>query len=90
MHFLRKFWKVELLFFLVHRILANNLSITTEVKNDSPITLNDEFFTPAIDFFDLNPEIHQLIVVGDVYNSLNSSLVDLKALPVTSEIVRLT
>jgi sulfane dehydrogenase subunit SoxC len=61
-----------------------------EGNDDPPITPNDEFFTIAIDFFDINPDTYRLVVTGEVTNPLNLSLEDLKSMPVTSEIVRLT
>ncbi|MFX0184270.1 MAG: molybdopterin-dependent oxidoreductase [Candidatus Hodarchaeota archaeon] len=58
--------------------------------HDIPITPNDEFFKISIDYFDIDPETYQLIVTGQVDNPLNLSLDEIKAMPVTSEIVRLT
>lgn len=63
---------------------------TAKANDDIPITPNDEFFTVAIDFWDLDPEKYRLVVTGEVNNPLNLSLAEIKALPVTSEIVRLT
>ncbi|MFX0114781.1 MAG: molybdopterin-dependent oxidoreductase [Candidatus Hodarchaeota archaeon] len=59
-------------------------------SNDIPITPNDEFFTNAIDFFDIDPVDYRLVVAGEVGNPLSLSLDEIKSLPVASEIVRLT
>ncbi|MFW9915327.1 MAG: molybdopterin-dependent oxidoreductase [Candidatus Thorarchaeota archaeon] len=61
-----------------------------KANDEIPITPNDEFFTVAIDYWDIDPEEYRLIVKGEVNNPLNLSLAEIKALPVTSEIVRLT
>ncbi|MFX0150695.1 MAG: molybdopterin-dependent oxidoreductase [Candidatus Hodarchaeota archaeon] len=74
-------------------IALENYLITfnaARANNDSPITPNDEFFEVAIDFFDINPEEYRLVVIGAVTNPLTLSLDEIKAMPVTSEIVRLT
>lgn len=55
-----------------------------------PITSNDDFFTTAVDFFDIDPTTYRLVVTGEVYNPLSLTLDEIKAMPVTSEIVRLT
>ncbi len=55
-----------------------------------PITSNDDFFKTAIDFFDIDPITYRLVVTGEVYNPLSLTLDEIKAMPVTSEIVRLT
>ena len=62
----------------------------TESEPKIPITSNDDFFTIAIDFFDIDPTTYRLIVTGEVYNPLSLTLDEIKAMPVTSEIVRLT
>jgi DMSO/TMAO reductase YedYZ molybdopterin-dependent catalytic subunit len=62
----------------------------TKANDEIPITPNDEFFEVAIDFWDIDPEDYRLVVKGEVNNPLNLSLAEIKALPVTSEIVRLT
>ncbi len=86
-----KNWKAV---FLVALVLYGFLGIfpkgNAQIFIDSPITPNDEFFKTAIDFFDLNSETYKLKVIGNVYNPLTLNLSEIKALPVTSEIVRLT
>lgn len=73
------------------RIIAfGNLLINIKGNNDIPITPNDEFFTIAIDSFNIDPVDNRLVVSGEVTNPLNLSLEEIKAMPVTSEIVRLT
>ncbi|NHJ02468.1 MAG: hypothetical protein EAX86_10060 [Candidatus Heimdallarchaeota archaeon] len=59
-------------------------------EEEIPITSNDDFFTAAIDYFDIEPTSYRLMVSGAVRNYLNLSLEDIKQMPVTSEIVRLT
>ncbi|UCE14983.1 MAG: molybdopterin-dependent oxidoreductase [Candidatus Heimdallarchaeota archaeon] len=66
-------------------------NIVISSKTDEiPITPNDEFFTVAVDFFEIDPDTYRLIVTGEVVNPLNLSLDEIKSMPVTSEIVRLT
>ncbi|MFW9906166.1 MAG: molybdopterin-dependent oxidoreductase, partial [Candidatus Thorarchaeota archaeon] len=67
-----------------------NYLIVVKGNDDPPITPNDEFFTMSIDFFYINPDTYRLMVTGEVRNPLNLSLEDIKSMPVTSEIVRLT
>ncbi len=67
-----------------------NMMIEVKSNEDIPITPNDEFFTEAIDFFDINPDTYRLVVTGAVVTPLNLSLEEIRALPVSSEIVRLT
>jgi DMSO/TMAO reductase YedYZ molybdopterin-dependent catalytic subunit len=64
--------------------------IQGEPNEDIPITPNDEFFTESIDFFDIDPESYRLVVTGEVENPLNLTLEEIKAMPVTSQIARLT
>ncbi|MFX0088056.1 MAG: molybdopterin-dependent oxidoreductase [Candidatus Hodarchaeota archaeon] len=64
--------------------------IAVDINDEIPITPNDEFFTVAVDYFDIDPEDYRLVVTGEVHNPLNLSLDDIKAMPVTKEIVRLT
>ncbi|MHA1975378.1 MAG: molybdopterin-dependent oxidoreductase [Candidatus Hodarchaeales archaeon] len=71
-------------------LVFSNFIIHGEPNDDIPITPNDEFFTQAIDFFDIDPETYRLAVTGEVANPLNLTLEEIKAMPVTSEIVRLT
>ncbi len=71
-------------------VAFGNIMIEVKSNEDIPITPNDEFFTEAIDFFDIDPDTYRLVVMGGVVNSLNLSLEEIKAMPVTSEIVRLT
>jgi DMSO/TMAO reductase YedYZ molybdopterin-dependent catalytic subunit len=67
----------------------SNLAI--ELTNTN-ITPNDEFFTTSIEKqpFEIDPDSYRLKVVGHVLNPLNLSLAEIKSLPVTSEIVRLS
>ena len=44
----------------------------------------------AVDYFEIDPKKYRLVVTGEVDNPLNLSLADIKAMPVTKEIVRLT
>ncbi|MHA2247248.1 MAG: molybdopterin-dependent oxidoreductase [Candidatus Hodarchaeales archaeon] len=71
---------------------GNNLITikTIRADDDIPITPNDEFFINSIDFFDIDPDEYRLIVTGEVTNPLSLSLDEIKAMPITSEIVRLT
>ena len=62
----------------------------TKINDDIPITPNNQFFTVSIDFFDIDPEMYRLVVTGEVRNPLSLSLDEIKDMPVTSEIVRLT
>ena len=71
-------------------IAIGNFLIIVKGADDIPITPNDEFFVISIDFFDIDPNNYRLVVGGEVANPLNLSLEDIKAMPVTSEIVRLT
>ncbi|MFX1516311.1 MAG: molybdopterin-dependent oxidoreductase, partial [Promethearchaeota archaeon] len=71
-------------------IAFGNFFINVKGNNDIPITPNDDFFTIAIDFFDIDPVNYRLVVTGAVDNPLNLSLAEIKAMPVTSEIVRIT
>ncbi len=71
-------------------IAFGNLLFSIRGNDDVQITPNDEFFTSAIDSFDIDPSNYRLVVTGEVTNPLNLSLEEIKAMPVTSEIVRLT
>ncbi len=71
-------------------IALGNLLINIKGNNDIPITPNDEFFIESVDYFDIEPDNYRLVVTGRVANPLNLSLEEIKAMPVTSEIVRLT
>jgi DMSO/TMAO reductase YedYZ molybdopterin-dependent catalytic subunit len=64
--------------------------ISTSNDDEIPITPNDEFFKVAIDFFNFTSEDYRLIVTGAVNQTLNLTLAEIKAMPVTTEIVRLT
>ena len=64
--------------------------ISTSNDDEIPITPNDEFFKVAIDYFDFTSEDYRLIVTGAVNKTLNLTLAEVKAMPVTSEIVRLS
>ena len=91
MKFLLKIIKTHSLFLLL--ILAsypNTSSLFVKGEDSIPITPNEEFFTTAIDSFDIDPEKYRLTIVGRVINPLNLSLEEIKALPKTTEIVRLT
>ena len=78
-------------FFLILTILITQASVySVQLEEEIPITSNDDFFTAAIDYFDIEPESYRLVVTGAVRNYLNFSLDDIKQMPVTSEIVRLT
>ncbi|MFX1285871.1 MAG: molybdopterin-dependent oxidoreductase [Promethearchaeota archaeon] len=78
-----------LLSFLLSFAFCNAL-LEVSSSDDIPITSNDEFFTEAIDFFDIDPDTYRLVVMGEVANPLNLTLKDIRAMPATSEIVRLT
>lgn len=67
-----------------------NIFVGVEADDEIPITPNEDFFTEAIDYFDIDPDTYRLIVSGEVNIPLNLSLEEIKAMPVTSEIVRLT
>ncbi len=91
MHWLHQKWKTNyLLLFLILGVLGKSIPIQAKIDNGYPITSNESFFTTAIDYFELDPTTYRLIVSGDIYNPLNLSLGEIKALPVTFEIVRLT
>ena len=77
-------------FLIILGSLSQNYVITIKGEDAIPITSNEEFFTTAIDFYALEAESYRLEVVGHVYNPLSLTLEEIKALPVTSEIVRLT
>ncbi|UCG01903.1 MAG: molybdopterin-dependent oxidoreductase [Candidatus Heimdallarchaeota archaeon] len=81
--------KPVILSFLLIFALGNVL-INVKGNDDIPITPNDEFFFIAIDFFEIDPDNYRLVVMGEVANPLNLSLEEIKAMPVTSEIVRLS
>jgi hypothetical protein len=86
-----KYWKATfLLVSFLYGFLLVHIPLNAQIIIDSPITPNDEFFTTAIDFFDLNSETYLLKVAGNIYNPLSLNLSEIKAFPVTSEIVRLT
>jgi DMSO/TMAO reductase YedYZ molybdopterin-dependent catalytic subunit len=93
MSFIRERRKQSLILAIIIPVAFGNylINITTVKTNDEiPITPNDEFFTVAVDYFDIDPEKYRLVVTGEVNNPLNLSLDDIKAMPVTKEIVRLT
>lgn len=71
-------------------LLVSPLLSLSKVFQNSDITPNEEFFSVAIDYFDIDPLSYHLTVSGAVSNPLNYSLEELKSMPVTSEIVRLT
>lgn len=75
---------------MMFSLAIGNMIIEVKSNEEFPITPNDEFFTEAIDFFDIDPETYRLVVTGEVFNPLSLSLAEIKAMPVTSEIVRLT
>lgn len=75
---------------LILIIAFGNLLLNVKGNDDVPITPNDEFFTSSIDSFDIDQKTYRLVVTGEVTNPLNLSLEEIKAMPVTSEIVRLT
>lgn len=79
---------IEFSFLLI--ISFGNLLIIARGNNDIPITANDEFFIESVDFFDIEPTKYRLVVIGKVAKPLNLSLEEIQAMPVTSEIVRLT
>jgi DMSO/TMAO reductase YedYZ molybdopterin-dependent catalytic subunit len=80
-----------LILFVIFTFGYHLIYIETVRSNDEiPITPNDEFFKISIDYWDIDPETYNLVVTGQVNNPLNLSLDEIKALPVTSEIVRLT
>ena len=58
--------------------------------DEIPITPNEDFFVISIDDFDIDPETYTLLVKGAVKNSLNLTLNEIKNMPVTSEIIRLS
>ena len=89
-YWLRKSIQV-FIFSLIVGIILNNQLITVKTEDEIPITSNEDFFTVAIDYFDIDPETYRLTVSGEVYNPLNLSLEDIKTeFTPTSEIVRLT
>ncbi|MHA2074685.1 MAG: molybdopterin-dependent oxidoreductase, partial [Candidatus Hodarchaeales archaeon] len=67
----------------------SSLATELEVSN---ITPNDEFFKVSIERkpFEIDLDSYRLKVIGNVHNPLNLSLTEIKRLPVTSEIVRLS
>jgi DMSO/TMAO reductase YedYZ molybdopterin-dependent catalytic subunit len=75
--------------FIILLILSPLLTMSKVIQNPE-ITPNEDFFTTAIDYFDIDPLSYHLTVSGAVSNPLNFSLEEIKAMPVTSEIVRLT
>jgi DMSO/TMAO reductase YedYZ molybdopterin-dependent catalytic subunit len=89
-----KYTRLQLLILIMFILIAfgNNLITikTIRADDDIPITPNDEFFINSIDFFDIDPDEYRLIVTGEVTNPLSLSLDEIKAMPITSEIVRLT
>jgi DMSO/TMAO reductase YedYZ molybdopterin-dependent catalytic subunit len=93
MNFLKN-TRLQLLILIMLILVAfgNNLINVKTIKTDDdiPITPNNVFFVNAIDFFDIDPNEYRLIVTGEVTNTLSLSLDEIKAMPITSEIVRLT
>lgn len=92
-NYIRKKRKQSLILLLVILIAFGNylVSITaTQTEKVIPITPNEDFFKVSIDYFDIDPVDYRLIVTGEVNNPLSLTLDDIKALNVTSEIVRLT
>ncbi|GAH46652.1 unnamed protein product [marine sediment metagenome] len=80
-----------ILFSIIIGIVLNNQLIISNSDDEIPITSNEDFFTVAVDFFDINLETYRLVIGGEVYNPLNLSLDEIKTnFTVTSEIVRLT
>ncbi len=63
---------------------------TSSRADEIPITPNDEFFVISVDYFDIDPETYTLQVKGAVKNNLNLTLNEIRNMPVTSEIVRLS
>ncbi|MHA1974247.1 MAG: molybdopterin-dependent oxidoreductase [Candidatus Hodarchaeales archaeon] len=66
------------------------IAIKPELTEEIPITSNDDFFTVAIDYFDIDPSTYTLQILGAVKKQLSLNLTQIKAMPVTSEIVRLS
>ncbi len=88
-----KKWATLLVFMIFLAIIVNySLPETKEffVVESVPITPNDEFFNSAVDFFDIDPDEYRLTVTGAVVNNLSLTLAEIRAMPVTSEIVRMT
>jgi DMSO/TMAO reductase YedYZ molybdopterin-dependent catalytic subunit len=90
-----RYWRKrssQILFFLIIiGIVLNNQLIITNADDEIPITSNEEFFTVAVDYSDINASTYRLDVGGEVYNPLSLSLEEIKTnFNVTSEIVRLT
>ncbi|MFX0124123.1 MAG: molybdopterin-dependent oxidoreductase [Candidatus Hodarchaeota archaeon] len=80
----------SVIFSFILLIAFGNFLINVRGNDDIPITPNDEFFIESIDFFDIDPDNYRLVVTGEVNTPLNLSLDEIKAMPVASEIVRLT
>ncbi|MFX0207377.1 MAG: molybdopterin-dependent oxidoreductase, partial [Candidatus Hodarchaeota archaeon] len=79
-----------LLLFTLMIFTINFQTLEISSYDDIPLTPNDEFFNTAIDFFRIDPEGYRLTVTGAVTNNLSLTLDEIKAMPVTSEIVRMT
>ncbi|MHA2175391.1 MAG: molybdopterin-dependent oxidoreductase [Candidatus Hodarchaeales archaeon] len=79
-----------LLIILFLGIMGRNISIKADNEEIIPITSNEEFFITSVDYFELRESTYRLEVVGNVRNPLNLTLDEIKELPVSSEIVRLT
>jgi len=58
--------------------------------DEIPITSNEDFFVVSVDYFDIESETYTLQVKGAVKSNLNLTLDEIKNMPITSEIVRLT
>jgi DMSO/TMAO reductase YedYZ molybdopterin-dependent catalytic subunit len=90
LHPLRQSKKHVIFFLIILGSLSQNFGISIKGENAVPITSNEDFFKTSIDHFVLDPESYRLEVVGHVYKPLSLTLEEIRALPVTSEIVRLT
>ncbi len=85
---MRQYKFIVISFLLLHAF--GNFQINVKGNDEIPITPNDEFFIESIDFFNIDPNSYRLVVTGEVANPLNLTLEEIKKMPVTSEIVRLT
>ncbi|MFW9991387.1 MAG: molybdopterin-dependent oxidoreductase [Candidatus Odinarchaeota archaeon] len=68
----------------------SGVNLKASNNNDSVITPNSEFFTTAIDYFEIDPEEYRLTVTGAVKNTLTFTLDEIKSITGLSEVVRLT
>ncbi|MHA1968624.1 MAG: molybdopterin-dependent oxidoreductase, partial [Candidatus Hodarchaeales archaeon] len=82
------------LFLLIFGFVFGKLTIEMKAEDEIPITPNDEMYIPIETVepepFDIDPRTYRLIIQGEVNNPLNLTLEDIKTMPVTSEIVRIT